>query len=144
VSTTITRTAADLDLFELVDPDAARGRLRLLASYSPAADEHFWPRRRRCPLTATPVEDVVLEARGELWSWTYTHMPWPGAASPSGDYGYGVGLVDIPEGPRVLGLLIGEQGDWQIGDPMVGVALDFEERDGEMMCLLAFQREEER
>src|SRR5258708_42344 len=143
MSTTATRVPADVDLFELLDPSAERGTVRLLASYSKAAGKHFWPRRRRCPLTATPVEDVGLEARGTLCSWSYAHLPWPGLASPSGDDGYGVGLIDLPEGPRVLGVLIGAQGDWEIGDTMVGVALDFMERDGETICLLGFRREEQ-
>ena len=142
MSTTIIRAAADPDLFELADPDLQTGDVRLLASYSPAADEYFWPRRRRCPLTATSVQNLTLEARGTLWSWTYVHLPWPGAVSPSGSDGYGVGLVDLPEGPRVLGLLLGRDGDWRIGDAMVGVAFDFSERDGELICLLAFRRQE--
>jgi uncharacterized OB-fold protein len=142
MSATGIRIPADADLFELLDPSAELGAIRLLASYSNAAGKHFWPRRRRCPLTATPVEAVALEARGTLWSWSYAHLPWPGLASPSGADGYGVGLIDLPEGPRVLGVLIGVQGDWEIGDTMVGVALDFTERDGETECLMAFRREE--
>jgi uncharacterized OB-fold protein len=91
------------------------------------------------------VDLVRLEARGTLWSWTYAHLPWPGIASPGGTDGYGVGLIDLPEGPRVLGVLIGTQGDWEVGDAMVGAALDFmeQEGDGEMVCLMAFRREED-
>jgi uncharacterized OB-fold protein len=139
--TTAIRIPADADLFELLEPSVELGGIRLLASYSQAADEHFWPRRRRCPLTAAPVDDVVLDARGTLWSWSYASLPWPGLTSPSGADGYGVGLVDLPEGPRVLGVLIGAQGDWMIGDTMVGVALDFIERDGEIACVIAFRGE---
>jgi uncharacterized OB-fold protein len=141
MSITVIRTAADADLFELLDPSVEAGGIRLLASYSQTADEHFWPRRRRCPLTAAPVDDVLLDARGELWSWSYAYLPWPGLSSPSGADGYGVGLIDLPEGPRVLGVLIGVQGDWMIGDTMVGVALDFIERDGETACVIAFRGE---
>jgi uncharacterized OB-fold protein len=143
VSTTSLRLAADGDLFELLEPAQNLGRVQLLASYSPAAGEYFWPRRRRCPLTAKPVEPVVLEARGTLWTWSYAHLPWRGIGSPSGGDGYGCGLIDLPEGPRVLGVLIGAQGDWTIGDQMVGVALDFSQRDGETVCLLAFRCRED-
>jgi uncharacterized OB-fold protein len=142
VSATSVRVPADADLFELADPSAEFGEVRVLASYSRAADEHFWPRRRRCPLTATPVDDVVLKARGTLWSWSYAHLPWPGLTSPSGADGYGVGLIDLPEGPRLLGVLLGSQGDWEIGDTMVGVAFELMERNGETVCLMAFRREE--
>jgi uncharacterized OB-fold protein len=141
MSATAVRIPADADLFEFREPSAERGAVRVLASYSKAADKYFWPRRRRCPLTATPVDEVALEARGTLWAWSYAHLPWPGLASPSGLDGYGVGLIDLPEGPRVLGVLIGAQGDWEIGDEMVGVALDFMERDGETLCLMAFRGE---
>ena len=141
MSATAMRVPADADLFELVDPGLEGGGLRLLASYSPAADEHFWPRRRRCPLTAQPVQPVILQARGTLWTWSYCHLPWRGLTSPSGTDGYGVGLIDLPEGPRVLGVLIGTRADWAIGDPMVGTALDFTEREGETVCLLAFRRD---
>jgi uncharacterized OB-fold protein len=142
VSATSVRVPADADLFELVDPSAELGEVRVLASHSKAADKFFWPRRRRCPLTATPVDDVVLEARGTLWSWSYAHLQWPGRASPSSTDGYGVGLIDLPEGPRLLGVLLGSQGDWEIGDTMVGVAFELTERDGETVCLMAFRREE--
>jgi uncharacterized OB-fold protein len=142
MSVTAVRIAADDDLFELDDPSVEYGSVKLLASYSLAADEYFWPRRRRCPLTATPVQGAVLEARGTLWSWSYAHLPWAGVTSPSGADGYGVGLIDLAEGPRVLGVLLGAQGDWEIGDTMVGVAIDFRERDGQMVCLLGFRCEE--
>jgi uncharacterized OB-fold protein len=141
VSATAVRVPADWDLFELLDPSAELGAVRLLASYSEAADEYFWPRRRRCPLTATAVEQVVLEARGTLWTWSYAHLPWAGIKSPSGTDGYGVGLIDLPEGPRVLGVLIGVRGDWQIGETMEGVAVDFSEHEGETVCMLGFRRE---
>lgn len=135
-----TRVPADDDLFELLEPERTLGRVRLLASYSKAADEYFWPRRRRCPLTAAPVQQLTLDARGTLWSWSFANLPWRGITSPSGaPDGYGCGLIDLPEGPRVLGVLIGAQGDWEIGDPMVGVALDFADRDGSTVCLLAFK-----
>lgn len=142
MSATAVRVPADADLFELVEPSAEFGPVRLLGSYSEAADTYYWPRRRRCPLTATPVEQVALEARGTLWTWSYAHLPFRGVVSPSGSDGYGCGLIDLPEGPRVLGVLIGAEGDWQIGDRMVGVALDFMEREGETVCLLAFRPED--
>ncbi|MHB8695039.1 MAG: Zn-ribbon domain-containing OB-fold protein [Solirubrobacteraceae bacterium] len=143
MSATAVRVPADADLFELLDPSSSLGGVELLASYSRAADKHFWPKRRRCPLTAQPVETVSLEARGTLWTWSYVHLPWRGTTSPSGTDGYGVGLIDLPEGPRVLGVLIGRDRDWKIGDAMHGVALDYSERDGETQCLLAFRRDEQ-
>jgi len=139
-TTATTRVAADADLFELIEPDRPLGRVRLLASYSPQADTHFWPRRRRCPLTAAAVQQITLAARGTLWTWSYVNIPWRGVSAPSPVDGYACGLVDLPEGPRVLGVLLGTQDDWAIGDEMVGIALDFTSKDEQTRCLLAFQR----
>ena len=136
---TIERRPSDPGRFGLVEPAVAGGEVRLLASYSEAAGEYFWPARRRCPLTTGAVHDVLLDARGTLWTWSYVNVPWSGLVSPSASDGYGVGLIDLPEGPRVVGVLIGERGEWEIGTKMVGVSLDFVERDGAMLCLLAFR-----
>jgi len=140
MSITLTRAAADPQLFELVEPDVPNGAIQLLGSYSPANGETYWPRRRRCPVTRQPVEDVVLEARGELWSWTYVHLPWMARTpGPSPDQGYGTCVVELPEGPRILGLLIGASGDWKIGDGVEGVSWDLMEADGVMQCVPAFR-----
>ncbi|MBY0288411.1 MAG: OB-fold domain-containing protein [Mycobacteriaceae bacterium] len=92
---------------------------RLIGSYSPSADTYFFPRRRRCPLTGGPVEDVLLSTTGELFAWTYVESAWMGKApfGFTGD-GHGVGQVDLPEGVRVQCVLRGEMGDWEIGMPM--------------------------
>lgn len=132
------RVSADPDLFELA-PAEDRAPLRLLCSYSEAAGEYFWPRRRRCPITGTPVSDVVLVARGVLWSWTFVHLPWPGPIPVGGPEGYGAGLIELPEGPRVPSLILGQRADWHVGATMIGEAVDFEERDGTMICLLGFR-----
>ena len=139
-STVSRRVAADPELFELVAPAEANGPIRLFASYSPANGETYWPRRRRCPVTLQPVEDVVLDALGVLWSWTYLYVPWRGSGpSPSSGPGYGAGIVELPAGPRVLGLLVGDQGDWTIGDEVEGIAWDFAENDGITRCVPAFR-----
>lgn len=92
---------------------------RLIGSYSPAADKYFFPRRRRCPLTGRPVEDVLLSPTGELYAWTYVESAWMGKSrfGSTGD-GHGVGQVDLPEGVRVQSILRGEMGDWEIGMTM--------------------------
>jgi len=137
---TLTRVSADPELFELMAPEEPASPIRLFASYSPANGETYWPRRRRCPVTRQPVEDVVLEARGTIWSWTYVFLPWPlPTAGPSPNSGYGAAVVELPEGPRVLGILIGDNGDWKIGDQVEGVAWDLMEGDDVMKCIPAFR-----
>ena len=139
-TTSSTRVAGDPELFELLAPEETNGGIRLFASYSPANGETYWPRRRRCPVTRQAVEDIVLDARGVLWSWTYLYLPWRGSGpSPSSGPGYGAGVVELPAGPRVLGLLVGNEGDWKIGDEVEGVAWDLTESDGITKCVPAFR-----
>lgn len=83
----------------------------LLGSFSPAAGLTFFPRRRCCPVTFGPVEDVELSRRGTLHTWTYIAQRRPdGTVAP-----VGVGQVDLPEGTRIQTPLAGEPGDWEIG-----------------------------
>lgn len=84
---------------------------RLLGSRSPATGDVHFPRRRSCPTTFGPVEDVELARRGELHSWTYIAQRRPdGTVVP-----VGVAQVDLPDGPRVQAPLAGAPGDWEIG-----------------------------
>lgn len=108
--------ATDPHLFRI--PEAGEDRPRLLGSYAPASDLHFWPRRRRCPVTRTPVQDVELGPVGTLYAWTFLSVPRMGKVSFGETGGYGVGQVDLPEGVRIQAPLMGAQGDWAIGDEM--------------------------
>ena len=99
-------------------PDALGDRPRLIGSFSPEAKRYFWPRRRRCPLTGASVVDVELSEVGTLYSWTYVSVPRMGKLAFATQGGYGVGQVDLPEGCRIQGPLVGEQGDWSIGMSM--------------------------
>lgn len=113
---------------------------RLVGSYSTFADTYFFPRRRRCPLTAGPVEDVLLSTTGELFAWTYVESAWMGKTrfGSTGD-GHGVGQVDLPEGVRVQCILRGERGDWQIGMPMqLEIYPIMTDADGAELCSFRF------
>jgi uncharacterized OB-fold protein len=66
---------------------------------------------------AQGLDDVELGPRGTLYTWTYVHVPLFG--SRRADLGgYGVGQVDLPEGPRVQAVLSGGPRDFRIGMPM--------------------------
>ena len=97
------------------DPGAAP---RLLGSRCRACGEHFFPRRAVCArCLAQGCDDVLLGPRGTLWTWTWVHVPFFGKKQAGGS-GYGVGQVDLPEGPRIQAVLSGAQGDFAIGMPM--------------------------
>ena len=75
----------------------------------------FFPRRLVCAQCLHEgCDDVELSTRGRLWTWTYCHVPLFGKKDADVP-GYGVGQVDLPEGPRVQSILLGGPDDFEIG-----------------------------
>jgi uncharacterized OB-fold protein len=100
-------------------PDDPATSPRLMGSRCRACGEHFVPRRQVCAsCLAEGADDVLLSPRGTLYTWTYVHFPLFGSKRAEHAGGYGVGQVDLPEGPRVMAVLQGEPGDFRIGMPM--------------------------
>lgn len=91
---------------------------RLLGTRCRACDEHFFPRRHVCAkCLSRDVESLELSTRGTLYTWTYVHFPLFNS-NRSDEGGYGVGQVDLPEGPRVQSVLSGGPDDFRIGMEM--------------------------
>jgi uncharacterized OB-fold protein len=91
---------------------------RLLGSRCEACGEVFFPRRRICArCLGRDTVDVLLGPRGRLYTWTYAHFPLFGSRRADAG-GYGVGQVDLPEGPRVQAVLSGGPGEFRIGMEM--------------------------
>jgi uncharacterized OB-fold protein len=87
----------------------------LLGSRCPACGEVFYPRRLVCAQCLHEgCEDVELSTRGRIWTWTYCHVPLF-ARLDTDVPGYGVGQIDLPEGPRVQSILMGGPDDFTIG-----------------------------
>lgn len=104
-------------------PDAPGIAPRLLGSRCPACGEHLFPRRVVCARCLHEgCEDVELGPEGTLHTWTYVHVPRFGDRSRQGG-GYGVGQVDLPEGPRVQAVLLGDRDAFAIG---MALRLDLE------------------
>jgi uncharacterized protein len=83
--------------------------------------------------------DVLLGPRGQIYTWTYVHVPL--FAKRDRKVGsYGVAQVDLPEGPRVQGILLGESDDFHIG---MEVELDLEtlgeDADGNEVVIFRFR-----
>ncbi|HKY14972.1 MAG TPA: OB-fold domain-containing protein [Microthrixaceae bacterium] len=94
------------------DPDEPP---RLLGSRCPACEEVFFPVRlvcARCLHEGT--EDLELSTTGRLLTWTWCHVPMFGKLDADVG-GYGVGQVDLPEGPRVQSILVGQRDDFEVG-----------------------------
>ena len=99
-------------------PEKADEAPRLLGSKCRRCAEVFFPRRMTCAKCLNRgTDDVLLGPRGTLYTWTYCHIPMFGKLDAK-VAGYGVGQVDLPEGPRVQGVLSGKPGDFKIGMPL--------------------------
>ena len=91
---------------------------RLLGSRCAACAEVFFPRRRICArCLARETVDVLLGPRGSLYTFTYAHFPLFGSRRADAG-GYGVGQVDLPDGPRVQAVLSGGPEEFRIGMEM--------------------------
>ncbi len=91
---------------------------KLLASRCGRCGEVYFPRRISCiQCYARELEPIEIGPRGTLYTHTYVHVPMFGTSERDAK-GYGVGQVDLPEGPRVQAVLSGARGDFQIGMPM--------------------------
>ena len=106
------------DYFE-VDPDG----VRLKGSKCTACGEVFYPRRIVCAKCLHEgIDDVYLSTTGTLFTWTWVHLPLF-AKTDATVSSYGVGQVDLPEGPRIQAILQGEPADFSIG---MSLSLDVE------------------
>ena len=84
-------------LFSVGEPPA------LLASRCAVCGSHLFPRADACTYCAAPdPEPVELFAPATLWAWTAVTAPPPGY---TGEVPYGIGVVQFPEGIRVIGRL---------------------------------------
>jgi len=121
-------------------PDDPHESPRLLGSRCPSCGEHHFPRRVVCArCLAEGCEDVLLGPTGTLYTWTFVHVPL--FAKKDGTVSaYGVGQVDLPEGPRVQAILVGGPDDFSIG---MALELDLESlgttRDGDETVIFRFR-----
>jgi uncharacterized OB-fold protein len=121
-------------------PDDPAAPPRLLGSRCAACGEHFFPRRTVCArCLARDCEDVLLGPRGTLYTFTWVHVPFFGRSEATAA-GYGVGQVDLPEGPRIQAVLSGARGALAIGMPMeLELETLRETREGEAVVIHRFR-----
>ncbi len=135
---TTTRVPIEAGYFTI--PDDPQEAPRLLGSRCRSCGEHFFPRRAICAKCLhRGTDDVELGPSGTLYTWTYVHVPMFGKLDAEAE-GYGVGQVDLPEGPRVQAILSGGPEDFEIGMPM---RLDLEKlrenKQGEDVVIFRFR-----
>ncbi len=94
--------------------------MALLGDRCRACGAHQFPRADTCTLcgAADPLP-VQLASTGTLWAWTWVTAAPPGYDGP---VPYGFGVVELPEGLRVITRLVLDTGvDPTIGQPMRAV-----------------------
>ena len=117
---------------------------RLLGTRCTDCGEHFYPRRTICAKCLSErTADVELSARGTLYSFTFVHFPMFGSTRAE-HVGYGVGQVDLPEGPRVQVPLAGTQEDFRVGQMVESELETLREEDGRDVVIVRFRPVEAR
>jgi uncharacterized OB-fold protein len=96
---------------------------RLVGSRCTACGEVAFPRQPSCPSCAgADTEEILLGARGTLWTWTIQRFPPPTppyACARDAFQPFGVGYVELPEGVRVEARLTeNDPAKLRIGMPM--------------------------
>jgi uncharacterized OB-fold protein len=117
---------------------------RLIGSRCRRCSGHHFPRHATCPYCASDeVEETRLSPRGTLWAFTAVTAAPPGYR---GEVPYGFGVVELPEGVRVVTRLTEpDPAALRVGQPMelVVVALH-EDDDGNEVVTYAFAPERRR
>ena len=120
------------------DPDAPPV---LLGSRCPNCGEVFFPRRMVCAKCLHEgTDDVDLSTRGHALDVDLRARPAVRQEGRRRRRGYGVGQVDLPEGPRIQAILLGGPDDFEIG---MELELDLEtlntNRDGDDVVIYRFR-----
>jgi uncharacterized OB-fold protein len=121
-------------------PDDPSEPPKLLGSRCPACATTFFPRRHVCASCLHEgCEDVEMGPRGRLWTWTFVHVPLFAKKDAKVD-AYGVGQIDLPEGPRIQAILSGARDDFEIGMEMeLGFEVLKQDKDGNDVVIYRFK-----
>jgi uncharacterized OB-fold protein len=96
-----------------------------------------FPRQDICPYCSLePVDGIELSRSGALWAWTAVTAPPPGYAGP---VPYGFGVVELPEGVRVITRLTeSDPAKLELGQTMELVLEALTEDEGKRVLTYAF------
>ncbi|MDT3669903.1 MAG: Zn-ribbon domain-containing OB-fold protein [Aromatoleum sp.] len=92
-----------IDLGEglFIRPKSPSQEPHLLGSRCTNCKEVIFPKQRRCAnCSSEAIEEIALSPRGKLHSFTNVNYPVPDGYK--GPVPYGVGMVELPEGVRVM------------------------------------------
>jgi uncharacterized OB-fold protein len=83
---------------------------RLIGSRCKSCNHYFFPKSNICQYPKCKnkdVEEVTLSRKGKLWSYTFVFFQPPPPFRMEPFVPYGVGMVELPEGIKVLAMLTG-------------------------------------
>ena len=84
---------------------------RLIGSKCTSCGTHFFPKSSYCnnvKCAKGNIEEIFFGTRGKIYSYTIQYYPPPPPYRFDGDFSpYAIGLIELPEGIRVLGQLTG-------------------------------------
>ena len=87
-----------------VIPSSPSDEPHLIGSQCQVCGEVAFPKQTGCPNCCSEnVEEIQFGAKGKLYSFTNVNHPVP--SGYSGPIPYGIGMVDLPEGPRIVAYL---------------------------------------
>ena len=112
---------------------------KLLGTVCKDCGEYFFPKRAVCAKCLSEnTGDAMLGPQGTLYSYTFVHFPLFGSTRVE-HIGYGVGQVDLPEGPRVQLPLAGKQEDYRVGMTLEAELEPMREEDDRDVVIIRFR-----
>jgi|SRR6188508_1621968 len=121
-------------------PDDPNEAPKFLGTRCESCGEHFFPRRAICAKCLSEnTADVEMEGRGTLFSYTFVHFPLFGSTNMEHMDGYGVGQIDLPEGPRLQAPLAGKQAEFKIGQQLKAELDVLREEPGRDVVIFRFR-----
>ena len=103
--TSVERIPVAEDLFRW-----SQGSVELIGSRCKACDTHYFPKRLSCSnpdCKDKELVEVALSRKGRLYSYTVQGYRPPALFKMEPWSPYAIGLIDLPEGVRVMGMLTG-------------------------------------
>jgi uncharacterized OB-fold protein len=115
----------------------AGGEVALLGGRCGACGQFHFPRSPICPYCSSEeTVPVRLSNTGALWGWTTVHTAPPGYEGP---VPFGFGVVELPEGLRVVTRLELDGADARFGAPMRLTVVPLNENtDGDTVVTYSF------
>lgn len=121
-------------------PDDPATPPQLMGTKCPKCGEAFFPKRVVCAKCMTyGCEEALLSPKGTLYSYTWVTLPLFGSTEGELTNGYGVGQVDMPEGPRVQFPLSGKQEEYKVGMALDAELVKIREDGGDDVMMYSFR-----